>query len=433
MPSPASAVAAAPILFVHHAGINWIRGSTRCLLDLLTHIDRGRFRPVVLCNQPVILDAVRALDVEAHQARDWNSPHPLRPDRQYLADVNAAIDRHRIRLIHSDEFTQASVLLPAARRARIPLLSQLHQVPTRDERLWSLLHQVDLAVGTTRACVTGLLEDGFPPDRAIVVYNGVDPVRLGQGDATRLRAELRIPPGAVVVTLVGSLIHRKAVDVALHAMARLRTSADVRLLLAGSGPERTALERLAASLGVQDRTTFLGECAQAGAVLRDATDVLVAPSRDESFGLTLAEAGLFGIPAVASDIPAHQEVVGEDGGVLFPVEDAGAMAAALDRIAGDQVLRKRLGEGARRRVTSMFLIDRYVREFEAKYTSLMARPASQYGWRSVRWTRAYSAWIREALARRLGRAENPGLEPRAGSPASRGETEEADSRISALR
>ena len=400
--------AVAPILFVHHAGTNWIRGSTRCLLDLLTHIDRRRFAPVVLCNQPVILEAVRALDVRAHEARNWLSPHPLRPDWQWLADVKALIERHRIRLIHSDEFTQASVLAPAARRARIPLLSQLHQVPTPDERLWSLLHQVDLAVGTTRACVTGLLEDGFPANRAIVIYNGVDPIRLARGDATRLRGELGIPPDAVVLTLVGSLIHRKAVDIALRAFARLRTSADTRLLLCGSGPDRASLESLAASLGVEHRTTFLGECGQAGAVLRDASDVLVAPSRDESFGLTLAEAGLFGIPTVASDIAAHQEVVGEDAGLLFPVEDVDAMAAALDRMVTDTSLRHRLGDGARRRVTSMFLIERYVREFEDTYAALIARPAREYGWRSIRWPHAYNDWIRRAVGRRLGRFWSPG-------------------------
>jgi hypothetical protein len=229
----------------------------------------------------------------------------------------------------------------------------------------------------------------------------------------------------VVLTLVGSLIHRKAVDIALQAVARLKTSADVRLLVVGSGPERASLETLAASLGVQHRTTFLGECAQAGAVLRDATDVLVAPSRDESFGLTLAEAGLFGVPAAASNIAAHREVVGDDAGVLFNVEDADAMATALDRLVDDTGLRRRMGDAARRRVTSMFLIDRYVRDFQATYTALMARPAAEYGWRSVRWPRAYNEWIRNAVNRRLWR--------RSSSSVPRGtalEIDEPDPRIS---
>ena len=393
-----------PILFVHHADINWIRGSTRCLLDLLTHIDRARFSPVVLCNQPVILEAVRALDVPAHQARDWSSSHPLRPDRAWLSDVKATIAQHGIRLIHFDEFTQASVLLPAARRARIPLLSQLHQVPTADERLWSLLHHVDLAVGTTRACVTGLIADGFPAERAQVIYNGVDPQRLAKGDAARLRTELGLSPDTAVLTLVGSLIHRKAVDVALRALARLNTRRPTHLLLCGSGPERQRLEALAHELDVHTRTTFLGECEHAGAILRDATDVLLAPSRDESFGLTLAEAGLFGVPTVASNIDAHDEVLGGEAGLLAPVDDADAFAHAVDRLVEDDTLRHRLGEAAHRRVTSLFLIDRYVRDFERTYEDLLERPAESFTWRqNVRWPRAYNDWIRNAVSRRVAR------------------------------
>jgi glycosyltransferase involved in cell wall biosynthesis len=411
--APARHVEPAPILFVHHAGIDWIRGSTRCLLDLLTHIDRARFAPIVWCNQPTIRDAVRALDIPVQDARYWGDFHPLRPDRRWIAEALALVERHRIRLMHADEFTQASVLVPVARRARIPLLAQLHQVPTPEERLWSLLHQVDLAVGTTRACITGLLADGFPQDRATVIYNGIDPDRLSAGDATTLRASLGIPSHAVVFTLVGSLIHRKAIDIALRALAHLQSGTaepstasapPVHLVLCGSGPEREALGVLAASLGVDAQTTFLGECAHAGAIMRDATDVLVAPSRDESFGLTLAEAGLFGVPAVASNIPAHVEVVGEESGLLVPVEDPVALADAMERMRGDSTLRRRMGDAARQRTTSMFLIDRYVREFEDTYASLLSRPASAWGWRRLRWPHAYNRWIGDAVRRRLPQA-----------------------------
>jgi glycosyltransferase involved in cell wall biosynthesis len=404
----AGAATPTPILFVHHAGIDWIRGSTRCLLDLLTHINRQRFAPIVWCNQPVIIEAVRALDVPVHQARHWGEFHPLRPDWGWIRDALALIRHHGIRLIHTDEFTQASVLVPAARRAHIPLVAQLHQVPTPHERRWSLLHQVDVAVGTTRACLTGLLADGFPPERAVVIYNGIDPERLAQGDATDLRTRLGIRQETIVFTLVGSLIHRKAIDVALHAHARLLASGTrAHLLVCGSGPERPPLEALVAALGIGGHTTFLGECPHAGAIMRDATDVLIAPSRDESFGLTLAEAGLFGVPVVASNIPAHIEVVGSDAGLLVPVENPEALADAMRRVVADASLRGQLGAAAQRRTTRLFLVDRYVREFEDLYARLLAAPASAWGWRQLRWPPAYNSWIGEAVRRRLGRSPRP--------------------------
>lgn len=404
--SPGQAPRSAParVLFVHHAGFDWIRGSTRCLLDLLTYIDRARFAPLVWCNQPSILQAVRALDVPAFEAPYWDGGHPLRPSGAWVSAARALVRQHDVRLIHADEFSQVSVLVPVARQARIPLLSQLHQVPSRDERLWTLLHQVDLAVGTTRACITGLVEDGFPAERAVVIYNGVDPVRLSAGDATAVRDDLGIPSDATVVTLVGSLIHRKAVDVALRAFHALPNDANCWLLLCGSGPERAALEALAASLSVTARVRFLGECAHAGAILRDATDILLAPSRDESFGLTLAEAGVFGIPAIASAIPAHLEVVDDGTGLLVPPEDAAGFAVAMATLARDVTRRRAMGAAARRRVEALFLIDRYVQQFERTYERLVSAPASTYGWlRGARWPREYNRWIRDAVERRVGR------------------------------
>ena len=66
--------------------------------------------------------------------------------------------------------------------------------------------------------------------------------------------------------------------------------------------------------------------------------------------------------------------------------------------------RRRLGEAAHRRVTSLFLIDRYVRDFERTYETLLARPAETFTWRqNVRWPRAYNDWIRHAVSRRVAR------------------------------
>jgi hypothetical protein len=399
-------VSATPILFVHHAGIDWIRGATRCLLDLLAHIDRQAFRPVVWCNQPTIIAAVEGAGVDVHQAPHWEGGHPLRPSRSWIHDARALVHRYGVRLIHADEFTQASMLLPVARGARIPLLSQLHQVPTADERRWSLLHQVDLAVGTSHACIAGLLEDGYPPERAVVIYNGIDAKRLAQGDASGLRAQLGIPADGVVITVLGSLIDHKAVDVALASFAELRSvRQNCHLLLCGEGPDRAALEQQAHALGLWPSVTFLGERRDAGAVLRDATDILLTTSRDESFGLTLAEAGVFGIPIVASRIAAHREVLGDgEAGVLVAADDVAAFAAALTALVDDGGRRRELGNAAQRRVNRLFLIDRYVRDYQDTYARLIAAPPSRYSWhKALRWPRTYNEWISDAVVRRLTR------------------------------
>jgi glycosyltransferase involved in cell wall biosynthesis len=148
-----------------------------------------------------------------------------------------------------------------------------------------LLHHATLAVGVTAGCLEGLLEDGMPPGRTKTIYNGVDPDGWARGDETQLRARLGIAPSDVVLARVGSLIHRKGVDVMLRVFQRLLADRPhCRLLVVGEGPDREQLEAMACDLGVSARVHFLGFVPSSGAVLRDATDIVISPARVEGFG-----------------------------------------------------------------------------------------------------------------------------------------------------
>ena len=396
-----------PILFVH-SGLDWIRGSEQCLLDLLRHLDRARFDPVVCCDAASLADAAAELGAAVRRVSWWETGgDAVLPTRASVRAAREVVRAHGIRLIHANAAAPLKALVPVARSERIPLLAHLHIVPEVDERRHSLLHQVSLAVGVSHVAVRGLLEDGFPADRAVVIHNGIDPERLGGGDARALRHQLGIAPDETVFTVLASLIPRKGIDVVLAGMSALGTTrGDCHLLVCGGGPERAALEGRAAALAVASRVPFLGERRDAGAVLRDATDVLVTAARNEAFALNVLEAGLFGVPVIASDIPAHREaIVPGETGLLFPAEDAAALAAAMECLAADRSLRRRLGDGARRRVEGGFLVRHYVTRFHEVYEGLLEQPRSRFGWlRGSRWPRAYNDWLATAIRRRLRRS-----------------------------
>jgi glycosyltransferase involved in cell wall biosynthesis len=127
-----------------------------------------------------------------------------------------------------------------------------------------------------------------------------------------------------------------------------------RLTCAGSltrDPETAACVRArAARLGLEDRISFVGD------VDRDAleglyrqADAAVFATRQETYGMAAAEALAHGLPVVATMTGAIPDLIGDDAGLLVPVGDRGALAAALARVIGDGTLRARLAEGARRR------------------------------------------------------------------------------------
>ncbi|MFE0374791.1 glycosyltransferase [Streptomyces inhibens] len=162
---------------------------------------------------------------------------------------------------------------------------------------------------------------GVPEQRIHVVPNGIEAHRFGFDPAARalVRTRLGLPLDAFVVGGVGRLVPGKRFDVLVRAVTQLP---GVHLLLAGEGPEREMLRRMAEQFGSGDRIHLLGE--RGGAVdpvtddrpgagpdipgLLAAIDVFVSPSPDEAFGLAVLEALASGLHVLYGSCPAVDEL-----------------------------------------------------------------------------------------------------------------------------
>jgi glycosyltransferase involved in cell wall biosynthesis len=163
------------------------------------------------------------------------------------------------------------------------------------------------------------------------------------------------PPTLVTVA---HLVARKRHADVVRALALLRPRhPDLRYVVIGDGPERAALARLAAELGVADRVELRGQLTHAEAVEAAQTSTLfVLPSVDEAFGVAYVEAMAGGVPALGCrDEPGPQEIAAAgDGIVLVAPGDPTALAAAIERLLSDQAARRGLGEQARATVERAF-------------------------------------------------------------------------------
>lgn len=378
-----------PVLFTHF-GDPWLRGSERLLLDLVTHLDPARVRPIVWCNGAAMAEASEAAGIATIRSPfayylDHDSPRPD-PGR-YAAMIREGIGlvrAHGIRVLHANSAAPSQWMQPVARATRLPLLAHLHIDYLRRARYACLLHHATLLVGVSHQVVADFIRDGMAQERTRVIYNGVDRARFAVPPGSDLRAELGIPAGAVVVAAIGSLIRRKGHDVVLRAVALLPAPLDVRLLLVSDGPERGTLERLADELGLAGRVHFLGHRDDVSGVFR-ATDIVALASRGDAFGLVLAEAGFCSLPVVATAVGGIPEVVeaGETG-LLVPLDDVQAFADALARLAADPALRRTLGEAAHRRCERLFSVEAMAASFQSTYEELAGLPRARLGWSGLR-------------------------------------------------
>lgn len=179
---------------------------------------------------------------------------------------------------------------------------------------------------------------------------------------TDLPAERRPSDGAGALVTVAHLVARKRHADVLRALWLLRDSHPaLAWIVVGDGPERPALERLAAELGMTGRLHFTGRLPHAEAVATARRGaVFVLPSVDEAFGVAYVEAMAAGVPAVgALGEPGPEEIAAAGGGIrLVAPGDPEALAAELRALLDEPAYRRELGREARATVAASFTWER---------------------------------------------------------------------------
>jgi len=220
---------------------------------------------------------------------------------------------------------------------------------------------------------------GVPPDRISAVPGGIDPLVLAVSAAHRIR-DVRAGlagPDDLLVGYVGRFDAEKGLDVLLEGMTALfERDPRLRLALAGSGRLEAMARRALEPVGARAR--LLGYLkGETLAYFYRACDILVVPSMYEPFGLVALEAMTAGAATIVTDAGGLPEIVrdGEDG-VVVPAGDPGALAHAIERLAGDTALRARLARSARERAQTTFSWAAIARETRAAYEKAVAAPRS---------------------------------------------------------
>jgi glycosyltransferase involved in cell wall biosynthesis len=269
---------------------------------------------------------------------------------------------------------------------RAPLLSFLGRLTAR----------LSDAVVAPSAVTAGELEEDYGARVMAVIPNGV--AELPEGDLKKGGTFLKKggtfekapengdlkkggtfeEAGGPVVLYAGRLRTRKAVAVLVEAFAKLLETVPARLVVAGDGEHRQALEARVDDLGIGSSVRFLGAVPRPEMLRWYGTaDIFCLPSLYEGFPLAILEAMAAGLPVVSTTVSGIPEAV-EHGvtGLLVPPEDAAGLASALERLVEDADLRRTMGEAGRRRVAEEFAISKICADYLESWRSLLT-PSQQ--------------------------------------------------------
>lgn len=193
----------------------------------------------------------------------------------------------------------------------------------------------------------------LPQDRVISVPTGVDPrffvpgSPIEQGD---VRSKLGLSSAEFVIAMVATLRSWKGHRFMIEA---LREVPEMKLIIAGDGPQRQNLTELANKYGLSQQIIFTGYLADPRPVLQ-AADCFIQPSTgNEGVSQSLLQAMAMELPVIVSDIGGLNQAVKHDfSGLLVVHSNVEQLVSAINRIKNDPLLRERLGKNARKTVLS---------------------------------------------------------------------------------
>lgn len=384
-----------------------VGGSHQCLYDLAVRLDRERFVPVALFYQANrFAERLREAGVEVHT---WDRERALEHRRRFtggpLGIATSAgkaipavlrrlrfLRRQRIDLVHLNNSPTIGFedWLPAARLARIPILSHMRGPYHPPARAASrrLAAGFDAVVAISDFVAESCVRGGLPRSQIRVIHDGIDLERWsprGDEERLRVRAGAGVPEDAMLIVHVGLLRSWKGQDVALAALAALSPELrkKVRLWLVGEASPDAAdyaegLRRFVREHDLGDTVAFLGFRDDVPRLMGAADVLLHSSTAPEPFGLVVVEGLALGKPVIASRGGGPSEILRPGEGMLFDAGRPRELADLLDSLASSPELRERIGRRGHERARA-FDVSRTVERVTALWDGILAGPGTARG------------------------------------------------------
>jgi glycosyltransferase involved in cell wall biosynthesis len=372
-----------------------LAGAERVLLELLAETPPGM---VVVCapRDSPLGAAVAAL---GHRIRDFSLPkfREAGPWR-YIASYARALRTLRrivldegVEVIHGFVAFTIKAVIPVARMTKTPALVSVHEMTTSESigGARSLLQRYLASRSALRITAvsqyvaTALVSMGYPSDRVVVIYNGIDRA-TPRSERSVARACLGLPGQSLVFLMPGRLTRWKGQLVAIDAFDRFcQDHPDLRaeLLVVGGPFEATdrdyeaALRQRISDSGASEHIHMYGYRADVD-VFYDASDVVLVPSIEpEPLGMVVLEAGLAARPAIVTDLGGAPEALldGTTGLVASPT--AVQFERAMSR-AADPEWRELAGRKALQHIEEQFSRSRFAQGMFAEWAKV-AEPGAR--------------------------------------------------------
>jgi glycosyltransferase involved in cell wall biosynthesis len=346
----------------------WRGGQSQALLLLQGLYERGHAAELVAAEGSALGQRARAAGIYVHSVSRGGLRIPA------AVKIGGLLSDTRIELVHANEGHALTAVWLARAHKNVPVLcSRRIGFPLRKNLVSQARYNIlDRFIANSRHVAQTLYESGIAAERVSIVNEGVEIPNLATAQERKLaREKWGVGEEEFLFGCASAFVPEKGQRHVVEALPAVREKfPKTRLLLAGEGRDRAAVQELARRLRVDDAVLFPG-------FVRDmqefygALDAFVFPSEFEGLGTALQAAMAYGLPVISTTRGALGEVV-EDGRTALVAEpDPAAFAAAMIQLTSDSNLRTRLGTAGREEVTERFSADLMVQNTLAVYEQVL--------------------------------------------------------------
>lgn len=215
----------------------------------------------------------------------------------------------------------------------------------------------------------------LPEERLCYLPNGIDCARFAEPPDPAMRTRLGIAPDDVVIGTLAGLRPEKNLARLIHAFAAAAREVPAKLVIVGQGPERDALERLAAELGLGTRVVLAGHVDRPERVI-GLFDVFALSSDTEQMPYSVIEAMAAARPVASTDVGDVKQMVAPDNRDFIVAPDAARLGQAIATLIADSARRRRIGQANQTRAVAEFDAARMFAAYDRLFDTL-AGPAAR--------------------------------------------------------
>jgi glycosyltransferase involved in cell wall biosynthesis len=368
------------ILYITSVGSQW--GSEESLLNLLNHIDKNQYSPLVFTVNGFLQQKLKKHNIPYRIYKSQTlTKREIVKFCGLILRLAYFIRNNNFALVHANDVHSAQYSVLAARLARVPSIIHIRNIGLEDWLGWKnklIFKFATKTIAISKETKTSLHNVGISPNKIELIPNAVDLDKFNEDVSGKpFREELGVSDTQILIGVVGRIAPHKGQDIFIESITDILNSfSNSKFVIVGEDTTRNDnfmnhLQELITQFKLEKKVYFSGFKPDIPQVMK-ALDILVVPSLNEAFGRVVIEAMAMKTPVIATIVGGIPDII-EDGinGFLISPNNPTTLSEAVVKLLSNNNLHDRISQHGKKTVEKDYSVSTHIKKIQTLYRSVI--------------------------------------------------------------